>query len=171
MSKPSLIFLPGAWHSPEIYDTIITKLNSYGYKSTALPLQAVIQKPAVNDLQPDINALRTAVLKEADAGNDVMVVGHSWGGLIVCGALEGLSKQERAKEGKTGGVVKLGFLAAFVPPENVSLIQAFGGNPPPWYDVKVTFETNYEDKHTECYTGTMGDMQRSHPNLLPRSKS
>jgi len=149
MSKPSLIFLPGAWHSPEIYDTIIAKLNAYGYKSTALPLQAVIQKPAVNDLQPDIDALRTAVLKEADAGNDVMVVGHSWGGLIVCGGLEELSKTERSKEGKKGGVVKLAFLAAFVPPENVSLIQAFGGNPPPWYDVKVSFDTQYKGRNTE----------------------
>jgi hypothetical protein len=94
----------------------------------------VIQKPAVKDLQPDIDALRSAVLKEADAGNDVMVVRHSWSSIVVCGGLEGLIKEERKKEGKEGGVVKLAFLAGFVPPENVSLIKAFGGSPP---DVKV----------------------------------
>jgi len=78
-----------------------------------------------------------------------MVVGHSWGGLIVCGGLEGLSKQERSKAGKKGGVVKLAFLAAFVPPENVSLIQAFGGNPPPWYDVKVSFKIQYKGRNAK----------------------
>jgi surfactin synthase thioesterase subunit len=77
MSKPSLIFLPGACHSPEVFDTLISKLSAHSYTSKALPLQAVIQKPAVNDLQPDIDALQSAVLKEADAGNDVMVIGHS----------------------------------------------------------------------------------------------
>jgi hypothetical protein len=97
----------------------------------------VIQKPAVKDLQPDIDALRSAVLKKADAGNDVMVVGHSWSCIVVCGGLEGLSKEERKKEGKEGAVVKLAFLTGFVPPENVSLIQAFRGSPPEWYDVKV----------------------------------
>jgi hypothetical protein len=138
MSKPTLIFLPGAWHSPEIFNAVILKLSAHGYKSTALPLQAVIQKPAVKDLQPDIDALRSAVLKEADAGNDVMVVGHSWSSIIVCGALEGLSKEERKKGGKEGGVVKQAFLTGFIPPENVSLITAFGGTAPEWYNVDVS---------------------------------
>ena len=148
MSKPSLIFLPGAWHSPEVFDTLISKLSAHGYTSKALPLQAVIQDPAVKDLQPDINALRSAVLKEADAGNDVMVIGHSWGSIIVCGGLEGLSKEERKKQGMEGGVVKLAFLTGFVPPENVSLIQAFGGSPPEWYDVKV--RPNLETLRARC---------------------
>lgn len=138
MSKPALIFLPGAWHNPEIFDTVIAKLSAHGYNSTALPLQAVIQKPAVKDLQPDIDALRSTVLKEADAGNDVMVVGHSWSSLVVCGGLEGLSKEERKKKGEKGGVVRLAFLTGFIPAENVSLIQAFGGIPPAWYEVKVS---------------------------------
>jgi surfactin synthase thioesterase subunit len=148
MSKPSLIFLPGAWHSPEVFDTLISKLSAHGYTFKALPLQAVIQNPAVKDLQPDINALRSAVLKEADAGNDVMVIGHSWGSIIVCGGLEGLSKEGRMKQGMEGGVVKLAFLTGFVPPENVSLIQAFGGSPPEWYDVKV--RPNLETLRARC---------------------
>jgi hypothetical protein len=79
-------------------------------------------------------------LKEADAGNDVMVIGHSWSSIIVCGGLEGLSKEERKKQGMEGGVVKLAFLTGFVPQENMSLIQAFGGSPPEWYDVKVRLD-------------------------------
>ncbi|KAG4439099.1 hypothetical protein IFR05_005441 [Cadophora sp. M221] len=135
-TKPTLIFLPGAWHSPSVYDAVISKLTTYGYPSQALPLQAIIGRPAVTTLQPDIDALNTAVLAQVEAGKDVIVVGHSWSGMIVGGALEGLSKTARQKEGKKGGVVKLAFIAAFVPLEGVSLIQAFGGGIPDFYDVK-----------------------------------
>jgi pimeloyl-ACP methyl ester carboxylesterase len=137
MSKPVLIFIPGAWHGPEGFDTIISKLTPLGYKCIALPLQAVVKQPAVKDLQPDIDALRQVVMKESDAGNDIVVVGHSWGGIVVTGALDGLGKVQREKEGKSGGVVKIVYLCAFAPPENVSLIDAQGGQIPDFYDVKV----------------------------------
>ena len=52
-------------------------------------------------------------------------------------ALDGLSKVERGKEGKKGGVVKLAYISAFVPFEGVSLLAAFGGAVPEWWDVKV----------------------------------
>lgn len=136
-SKPVFIFLPGAWHSPSIYDAVISKLSNHGYKSQALPLQAIVAKPAVTTLQPDIDALNTAVRSEAEAGKDVIVVGHSWSGIIVGGALENLSKKSREEEGKKGGVIALAYIAAFVPLEGVSLVQAFGGQVPPFYDVKV----------------------------------
>jgi alpha-beta hydrolase superfamily lysophospholipase len=66
----------------------------------------------VKDLQPDIDALREVVQKESDAGNDVAVVGHSWGGIVVTGALDGLGKVQR-EEG-TSGVVKIAYLCALL---------------------------------------------------------
>ncbi|KAH8816047.1 hypothetical protein F5884DRAFT_774707 [Xylogone sp. PMI_703] len=127
-SKPTLIFLPGAWHSPKVYDTIIEKLTKLGYKSRTLPLQAVEQQEAVKDLQPDIDALREAILSELDgAESDVVVCSHSWSGIITQGALDGLDKASRAKEGKKTSVVKIAFFCAFVPLEGVSLLDAFGG--------------------------------------------
>jgi pimeloyl-ACP methyl ester carboxylesterase len=137
MSKPVLIFIPGAWHSPEGFGTIISQLTPLGYKCIALPLQAVVKQPPVKDLQPDIDALREVVIQESDAGNDVVVVGHSWGGIVVTGALDGLGKVQRDKDGKNGGVVKIAYLCAFAPSENVSLIDAQGGQIPGFYDVKV----------------------------------
>ncbi|KAI9743528.1 MAG: hypothetical protein M1818_002842 [Claussenomyces sp. TS43310] len=141
MSKPVLIFTPGAWHSPEVFGIVISKLTALGYRCIALPLLAVGQKPAVRDLQPDIAAVREAVLRESDAGNDVMMVAHSWSGIVVADALEGLSKAEREKNGGKGGVVKLAFMCAFVPSEHVSLIDAFGGQIPEFYDIKEPWVT------------------------------
>ena len=137
MAHPTLIFTPGAWHSPECYSLIISKLEPLGYKCIALPLLAVEQKPAVTDLQPDTDALRKRVLEEIDAGNDVVMVVHSWSGIIANGALVGLGKAEREKEGKKGGVLRIAYICSFAPEENVSLVTAFGGITPEWYDVKV----------------------------------
>ncbi|PVH88169.1 alpha/beta-hydrolase [Cadophora sp. DSE1049] len=136
LSKPVFVFLPGAWHSPSVYDAVISKLSTHGNTSQALPLQAIVAQPAVTSLQPDIDALNTAVRSQAEAGKDVVVVGHSWSGIIVGGALEGLGKKSREREEKNGGVVRLAYIAAFVPMEGVSLVQAFGGEVPPFYDVK-----------------------------------
>ena len=138
MTKPTLIFTPGAWHTPEVFGTVISKLEAVGYKCIALSLLAAGHEPPVKSLQPDIAAIHGAVFKEIqENGNDVMMVPHSWSGTVVSGALDGLSKAERERKGEKGGVVKLAYITAFVPPEGVSLLDAYG-SPPDWYDVKLS---------------------------------
>lgn len=136
-TKPVIIFTPGAWHTPEFFSEVFSKLEPLGYKCIGQSLLAVGHEPAVKDLQPDIDAIHKLVSDETDAGNDVVMVAHSWSGIIVSGALDGLGKAERQKEGKKGGVIRIAYISAFVPAEGVSLITAFGGTPPEWYDVKV----------------------------------
>ncbi|RDW56489.1 hypothetical protein BP5796_13130 [Coleophoma crateriformis] len=135
-AKPVLIFTPGAWHTPEIFSEVFSELEPLGFKCIGYSLLAVGHEPAVKDLQPDIDAIRQLVSDEADTGKDIVVVAHSWSGIVVSGALEGLGKVSRETEGKKGGVVRIAYISAFVPDEGVSLIQAFGGSPPEWYDVK-----------------------------------
>ena len=138
MSKPTFILAPGAWYPPTAFNPLIEKLGDYTCHTVAFP--SIQQATTVQDLQPDIKSVRTLVESEAAAGHDVIMVVHSWAGLPVCGALDGLSKAEREKDGKQGGVIKLVFLAAFLPQVGESLISAFGGAPPPWYvrDVSVS---------------------------------
>ncbi|KAJ5175141.1 alpha/beta-hydrolase [Penicillium canariense] len=133
MSKPSIIFAPGAWYPPTAFDPIIKKLNGHSYNCHTIAFPSVQQSTTVQDLQPDIAAVRSLVEQEADAGQDVLVVSHSWAGLPVNSALDGLKKADREQSGKKGGVVKLVFIAAFIPRVGESLIGAFGGIPPPWY--------------------------------------
>ncbi|KAK2746616.1 hypothetical protein FQN55_005604 [Onygenales sp. PD_40] len=134
MAKPTLIFTPGAWHSPECFGAVISKLEPLGYKCIGVSLKAVGHEPPVQTLQPDIDGLNAAVLDELQQGNDVMVVPHSWSGTVVTGALEGLGKADRERAGEKNGVVKLAYIAAFMPFEGVSLSQAMGGKPPEWWD-------------------------------------
>jgi hypothetical protein len=56
---------------------------------------------------------------------------------MVSGAMRGLGKSVRAKEWKKDGVIHLAFVCVFVLPEHTSPVQAFGGQEPEWYDVKV----------------------------------
>lgn len=138
-AKPTLIFAPGAWYPPTAFKPVIEKLNTHGYTSYTVAFPSIQQTPAVEDLQADIIAVRSLVEAEANAGKDVVIVSHSWSGLPVNSALDGLSKGDREKEGKTGGVIRLVFISAFIPEVGQSLIGAFGGNPPDWYirDVSI----------------------------------
>ncbi|KUJ18949.1 alpha/beta-hydrolase [Mollisia scopiformis] len=135
-SKPTIILLPGAWHPPTVFAPLINKLTRHGYKCIPLPLQATDQSEAVPPLQKDLDALHQAASRCINDGEDVMVVAHSWSGLIAGGGLDGLGKVEREKEGKKNGVVRIAYLCAFCPVENVSLIDAFGGKEPEFYNVQ-----------------------------------
>lgn len=131
MSKPTLIFAPGAWYPHTIFNPIIEQLADYSCHTVAFP--STQEASSVVDLQPDIEAVRSIIQEEADAGHDIIIVAHSWAGLPVSSALEGLSKAEREAAGDKGGVMKLIFIAAFLPSVGEGLLDAFGGMPPPWY--------------------------------------
>ncbi|RAL12359.1 alpha/beta hydrolase [Aspergillus homomorphus CBS 101889] len=131
-SNPTLIFCPGAWYPPTAFESLATHFPGHTTHTVAFP--SIQQATSVQDLQPDIDALRTLVEQEVSAGKDVVVISHSWSGLPVNSALDGLSKTERQATGETRGVTKLIFISAFIPDVGESLIGAFGGVPPDWYD-------------------------------------
>lgn len=131
MSKPTLIFCPGAWYPPTAFNPLIDKLPEYTTHVVAFP--SIQDATNVKDLRPDIEAVRSIVQHECNEGREVIVVSHSWSGLPVSSALDGLSRAQREKTGQKGGVVKLIFLSAFIPDVGQSLLQAFGGIAPDWY--------------------------------------
>lgn len=85
----------------------------------------------------DIAAARALVDYAIGDGNDVVVICHSWGGTVATSAFVGYSKEERANKGLKGGVVKVGYMCAFMIDEGESLSGVLGGKPAPWYDIDV----------------------------------
>ncbi|KAK0119058.1 hypothetical protein ONS96_012126 [Cadophora gregata f. sp. sojae] len=132
MSKPTIVFCHGAWHSPSFFDKVISILEPQGYKCATFSFPGTGNVPAVKSLDEDIAAVRSVVLKEIDAGSDVIVSAHSWGGVPACSALDGLSKAERQRDGKPGGVAKLAFVTSFILPEETSISDVLGGPLPVW---------------------------------------
>ncbi|KAA8648627.1 uncharacterized protein ATNIH1004_004512 [Aspergillus tanneri] len=108
MAISTLILAPSAWYPPTAFNPIIEKLNPHGYVCHSIVFPSIQQTPAVEDLQPDRRRPNPA-------------------------PLAGPSKTDREKEGKTGGVVRLVFVTAFIPDIGQSLIAAFGGTSPDWY--------------------------------------
>jgi hypothetical protein len=133
-SKSAVVFVPGAWHTPESFDTAASFLNEagYDYQGVSKP-SSTLKPPFPTGLDEDVEVIRAAILKAADAGKDVVLAMHSYGGIPGSEAAKGLSKEERAKEGKPGGLVNLVYISAFALAEGVCLQS--GGKISPWCQI------------------------------------
>lgn len=138
-SKPTIVLVPGAWHSPSHYTTLLTLLQRAGYPTTSSRLPSVgSPTPLTATAAQDAAFIRDKMLLPLlDSGTDVLLVLHSYGGIGGAAAAKGLSKVEREKEGKQGGIVGLVLFAAFVAREGDSLEQMVGGKLPDWIDTNV----------------------------------
>ncbi|KAI0999955.1 hypothetical protein K3495_g8241 [Podosphaera aphanis] len=135
--KPTIVIVPGAWQQVEAFDTIIEELKSAGFPSE------VVAHPSVGgttdplpDLDDDVAVVRTAVSKHIDAGTEVILLCHSYGGLVGGNATEGLDLLTCSRAGKKGGIKQIIFLAAFMVPAGKTLFELLGGRPTPWMEVK-----------------------------------
>jgi hypothetical protein len=139
MTKPQLVLIPGAWHTPEAFSLIIPKLQSHDYSIHTRQLPAVDPSPTdpPTDLTKDVAAVRELVIKAIGDGNDVVVVPHSWAGVVAGSALSGLGKVEREAKGEKGGVVRIAFMCSFIAPIGVGLLDAVEGQLPDWWYADV----------------------------------
>lgn len=140
MARPTVVFVPGAWHTPESFQEVgdLLKSASYGYIGVEKP--SVSMGPDyIQSFDPDVDAVRTAILQAADGdvGEDVVLVMHSYGGQPGSAAAKGLRKEDRLKEGKRGGIIRLVYIAACAFDEGVSTLQPVGGKCGPGFDEDV----------------------------------
>lgn len=56
----------------------------------------------------------------ADEGKDVLILTHSYGGVPGTESVKGLSKSERQKQGKKGGIVRLAYMTSLTPAVGVA---------------------------------------------------
>ncbi|KAJ5217439.1 hypothetical protein N7468_010447 [Penicillium chermesinum] len=131
-SKPTILFIPGAWHLPFVFDDTRAALAARGFPSAAVGLPAVGAEPPTKGLIDDTVAVRDEIERLSDQGKQVVVVAHSYGGMVGAGAVKGLGYAERKKRGKSGGVTMLVYMAAFVAKAGTSMSDMFGGEFPPF---------------------------------------
>ncbi|KAF5262503.1 hypothetical protein FOXYS1_6772 [Fusarium oxysporum] len=136
MSNPTIVFAPGAWHTADCYDVVRKELHAKGWETEAVDYPSVGAEPPTKGLSDDVAAVRAVVEKLVEEGKKVMVVVHSYGGLVGAEAVKGLGLKQRAQEGKTGGVIQLVYLSAFVMPKGASILGALGGQYLPWMRVE-----------------------------------
>jgi pimeloyl-ACP methyl ester carboxylesterase len=124
--KPGLVFVHGGWHTPECFDPIISELKTHGYESAAPKLPTIGASPPLNNFDPDVAAVRAAILSFLEVGRDVIVIPHSYGGLPASEAIKGLAKPDREKAGFNTGVLQIIYISSFIFPENTSIASAYG---------------------------------------------
>jgi pimeloyl-ACP methyl ester carboxylesterase len=84
MALPTIVFVHGAWHQPYFFHKVKAILESKGYRTVVLALPSVGRTPPVTSLNEDISVIRTAVLKELDAGQNVVINAHSTPDSVDC---------------------------------------------------------------------------------------
>lgn len=87
--KPAIIFVPGAFHGPAVFDEVKHQLSTVGYTELhAIELPSVGYMAAGVDRRPDIKAVQKAIREQLDKGKDIVLVGNSYGATVVGDALK-----------------------------------------------------------------------------------
>lgn len=136
-AKPAIVLVPGAWHSPDAYAPMTRLLVEAGYAVNGVKLPSVGADPALQSWDEDVAAIRKALSEAVDAGRDVVVMVHSYGGLPASEAVRGLAKKDREKEGKGSGVVRLVYMCSFFGDVGFYLMQPLEHQPLPWLKIEV----------------------------------
>lgn len=132
MAPPSLVLIPGASATTEACAGLLEGVRARGYEVQALQLPSVEHNPPPGPaptMYDDAAHIRSHVAKLADAGKDVVITAHSYGGTPATEAVKGVSKKEREAQGLSGGVVGLAYVTALVPALGQAAGELMGSKP------------------------------------------
>ncbi|TLD37771.1 alpha beta-Hydrolase protein [Venturia nashicola] len=127
--KPTLVLVPGAWHTIECWSRVILLLEVKGFQCVpvALPSTNGTNTATFGD---DVHAVRKAIEAETTQGLDVVLVVHSYGGAVGQSAIKGFAKPKTRDAGH-GYVTGLASMASGFGQTGISFIDGLGGKPPP----------------------------------------
>ena len=117
MAKPTFVFVPGGFHTPGVYDKVISILEPQGYECIKVALPSISNELATKDISNDVEAIEAAVAGCVDEGKDVVFVAHSYGGVSTCQMPRSLSKTSRVSKDLKGGIIRIVIIAGFLVPE------------------------------------------------------
>ena len=131
-TKPVIVLVHGAWHTPAHYRELIEQLRKAGFQ-VFCPLLPTCddEKRLDSDLSTDAECIRSQVISLIDQARDVIMLLHSYGGAVGTEAIEGLSARERAAKGYSGSVVRLIYMCAFMLQPGESCLSASFERPGP----------------------------------------
>ncbi len=114
-------------------------MKEAGYEAFVYDLPSASRKPPQEaaTLADDAELFNRQATLLADQGKEVVLLPHSYGGLVASECVKGLSKAEREAAGKRGCVSKVVFLTSVVPPVGESLQSLMGTLLPDFIKVDV----------------------------------
>ncbi|OAP55372.1 hypothetical protein AYL99_10345 [Fonsecaea erecta] len=133
-SAPSIVIIPGSFSTAQMYYEVVDEIKKLSGSDSVfvnnLPSASRNPPEEPATLEDDATFFRAIVEKLADQGKDVVLVAHSYGGVVGTETLRGVGKAERQARGQSGGVVRIVYLSAHVLEAGVS-VKSRVGEPPP----------------------------------------
>ncbi|KAB8298318.1 hypothetical protein EYC80_002046 [Monilinia laxa] len=122
-SKPIIVLFPGAFHSTNAFMLLKTAFEEKSYTCILPPNPPRLGKSDFTDvnLDTDVSFFRESVLLPLlNDGRELVLILHSYAGVSVGGAVQGLTISERQMAGQKGGVCGLIGISAMTFPAGVS---------------------------------------------------
>ena len=118
-TPPTFLLSTGSFALPAMYEPMTSLLPAHltllvphlPSVSPGRDQSGPVPPPTMYD---DAAMLRAEITQREDQGKDVVLLGHSYGGVPATESLKGVTKGEREQEGKKGGVVRIGYLTCIV---------------------------------------------------------
>ncbi|KAI1461348.1 alpha/beta-hydrolase [Annulohypoxylon moriforme] len=134
--KPVVVIIHGAFFSPLHYRRLIEPLRSQGYVVISPPMTTTGLDDTVGGKTyvDDVKRLLELLTPYLDDGREVVVLGHSQGGIAASALTEGQTVEDRKARGSKGGIKAVIYLTALaIPTKGATLLGLLGGTPPPIY--------------------------------------
>ncbi|KAK6207357.1 hypothetical protein LQW54_007184 [Pestalotiopsis sp. IQ-011] len=120
IGRPSVLIVPGACSTPGFYEPFVAAVREKGYEIETVHIPSTnyegrikgVQAPSMSD---DVAMVQARIAELADAGKDVVLMTHSYGGTPGTQSVEGFGKKERQSRGLKGGVVGLAYMCSLIP--------------------------------------------------------
>lgn len=117
MSKPTILLVPGAFLGPNPYATVAQALRDHDYvvdvvdtpSAADLSTESVSSSKwkdlAAQTVESDVKAIHDACERHVEQGNDVVLIGHSYGSIPAMLSIQGQTVRERKDQNLAGGIV------------------------------------------------------------------
>lgn len=155
-NKPIVLLIHGAWHIPLHYRYLTDGLRSSGYTVLAPSLVTTGYDDSI-DGKTHLDAtyqVRAFILPYLDQGHKIVIVSHSYGGIIATQTSVGLTLGERAAQGLKGGIISLVYISAL--PSTTTIRPRSRESfpfPPGWTDVSILLSFFKNENKFQDYLG------------------
>ncbi|KAF9892857.1 hypothetical protein FE257_000446 [Aspergillus nanangensis] len=154
---PTFVIALGAWLLPPTYDLLRGELTARGFPSEAPAHPSIGAEPPTKTLDDDVASLRALLNRlVTDEGKEVIVVAHSYGGVVGSCAVEGLARADREANGQKGGVVKMVYMSAFVLDQGGDYVYVDGAEQIAFHDVSPEVQEQQKDFLTHTSRAVYG---------------
>ena len=144
-NTPIILLVPGAFGTPSGFESLLPYLEESGFTTHAGSYPSCNPTdPSTATCMNDITSLRNNVLLPllTTEPKDIVIIAHSYGGVVAGAAAKDLDKGSREAQGQAGGIIGLIYVAGNITLEGESLLHAVGGAYPPFIKVdKVVFHS------------------------------